>query len=420
MKHNDTKTARFLLTTLLVGVGLIWNGGFVFEAKATTTVTTSGDYTVLAPLPCIEGGGITCDKGNGSLQETVSFKTYVQYTINLLIGLSAVVAVVMIVWGGIEYMFTASFTGKKMGLEKVTHAIYGLVLILTSYIILRTIDPRLVEIPNTIVPKIEVQTWLQEDASALLTNKVINDSNRAVIENLEASKRIDAIRTEKTKVATDRASVTTQMEALDPSDPQFSEKMDRLELEADRLSAKNNDLEIEKQTETATIYFNGVLMKAITETVDSESNGAKMTYQQKIKKINEAKILLSKQIEDFRSKLVQLGQSDLSKLNGKAKTAQAELDLYILELVANSATVKYASDGMGIGGSSYKTSYVLATVSGADAEYKSKSDAVKYIQSEIAKIENVKKSLTDITLQNKLEQKITNLQNVIKANKTLN
>ena len=130
-------------------------------------LTTPSEYTVLAPLPCIPTPARTDSSGNsipevpcpsGDLQNVtkVSFQTYVQYAINLLIAVAAVAAVFMIVWGGFEYMTTAVVSGKSDGIKKVTNAIYGLVLVLASYLIIRTIDPRFVDIPTTLVPQLKL------------------------------------------------------------------------------------------------------------------------------------------------------------------------------------------------------------------------------------------------------------------------
>ena len=117
---------------LVILITLSITNSIAFSANDTPSTTPSaGNYTVLAPLPCIEGNGIKCGSGgNGSLQETVTFETYVQYTMNLLIALAAVWAVAMMVWAGIEYMFTNSFSAKKSSLDRFWNAIWGIVLIM--------------------------------------------------------------------------------------------------------------------------------------------------------------------------------------------------------------------------------------------------------------------------------------------------
>ncbi len=105
-------------------------------------------YTPLAPLPDVSSENL-------QLATTVDFKSYVTYAFNLLIALGAVAAVFMITWGGFEYMTTDAVNGKSEGLSKIQNAIYGLLLVLSSYLILKTIDPRFVNIPSTLVTPIE-------------------------------------------------------------------------------------------------------------------------------------------------------------------------------------------------------------------------------------------------------------------------
>jgi hypothetical protein len=104
-------------------------------------------YTPLAPLPNLE---------NMQPMKEVSFKTYVTYVFNLLIALGAVAAVFEITWGGFEYMTTDAVSGKTDGLKRIQNAIYGLLLILCSYLILKTIDPRFVSIPSSLVTPLQM------------------------------------------------------------------------------------------------------------------------------------------------------------------------------------------------------------------------------------------------------------------------
>ncbi|HTK32981.1 MAG TPA: pilin [Candidatus Paceibacterota bacterium] len=128
--------ALFVIATALVPIG-------VFASTPTS-------YTPLAPLP-----DVTSEKLQ--LATSVDFNSYVRYAFNLLIALGAVAAVFMITWGGFEYMTTDAVQGKSEGLNKIQNAIYGLLLILSSYLILRTIDPRFVNISSTIVPPLNIK-----------------------------------------------------------------------------------------------------------------------------------------------------------------------------------------------------------------------------------------------------------------------
>ena len=126
----------------------------------------SATYTLLEPLPCISSPAVTDASGkviqpaitcNNPQITKVDFATYVQYMFNLLIALAAVTAVFMIVWGGFQYMSADSFQNKSDGLKKLENAIYGLLLVLCSFLILRTIDPRLVNIPSTLVKPLDIK-----------------------------------------------------------------------------------------------------------------------------------------------------------------------------------------------------------------------------------------------------------------------
>jgi hypothetical protein len=119
---------------LLVPITLI-----LFVALFTNTLTSNivhaqpstDTYIPLAPLPGAAPAG-----GTG-------FNTYVRGMFALLIGIAAVLAVLMIVIGGIQYMSTDAISGKSEGKEKITQALYGLFLAMACWLILYTIDPKI-------------------------------------------------------------------------------------------------------------------------------------------------------------------------------------------------------------------------------------------------------------------------------------
>jgi len=147
---------------LAITASVVCLGALSASSVASAQTTDSNSYTLLAPLPCVQvtssnGATYGCPNGVGTLQnvKTVTFSTYIQFALNLFIALAAVAAVVMIVWGGLEYMMSAIPTVKTNGLDRVKNAVVGLIMVLASFIILRTIDPRLVDIPSTLVPQLK-------------------------------------------------------------------------------------------------------------------------------------------------------------------------------------------------------------------------------------------------------------------------
>jgi len=145
-------------------------------SPTTTEVKTELNYYPLAPLPgvgeenCKEVDGKTiCVKLAPQVCETDSsgketcrpctaddpaseckpglgFAGYLNAMIKIFIGICAVLAMIMIVMGGIQYMTSELVSGKAAGKEQITHAILGLLLALGAYAILNTINPNLLDV----------------------------------------------------------------------------------------------------------------------------------------------------------------------------------------------------------------------------------------------------------------------------------
>lgn len=111
----------------------------------TTTTPVDKTYHFLAPLPCTTPGTAGCD-ASGKL---VTFDPvgenkiggYLNMMIKIFIGICAVLAVIMIVIGGMQYMMTELISGKEAGRERITHAIFGLLLALGAWTLLNQINP---------------------------------------------------------------------------------------------------------------------------------------------------------------------------------------------------------------------------------------------------------------------------------------
>lgn len=87
-------------------------------------------YTLLAPI----GDLITAPTNIGD---------YFNILLEIAIGLCAVLAVIMIVIGGIQYMGDESIFGKTEAKGQITKAILGLLIALGAFALLNTIDPAL-------------------------------------------------------------------------------------------------------------------------------------------------------------------------------------------------------------------------------------------------------------------------------------
>jgi hypothetical protein len=89
------------------------------------------DYTTLAPLP--------------GVKPTTNLTDYLPNVFNLSIGIAAVLAFIVITIGGVLYATTDALSGKSQGREYITNAIWGLLLVIGSYVILYTINPQILD-----------------------------------------------------------------------------------------------------------------------------------------------------------------------------------------------------------------------------------------------------------------------------------
>ncbi len=102
----------------------------------------AGERVSYIPLAPIEGTYDTCT-ADGNCQ--TDFLVYVSGLSKLAIGFSFVLAILMIIWGGVEYISTDAVYNKNDGKQKIQNALIGLLLVISAYVILRTINPTLVE-----------------------------------------------------------------------------------------------------------------------------------------------------------------------------------------------------------------------------------------------------------------------------------
>ncbi len=211
-------------------------------------------YTLLEPLPCLDGVDTGCTPGN--LQEKIDISSYILYVYNLAFAASVFLAIVMIIWGGFEYITSEIPFIKSDGKSKIEKAITGLVMVLASYLILQTIDPRLVnvntELPALKVDKNKVNDYLKnqnEYQSELVKNlsaagatntKQIND-NVSKLNDLKAKKaEID----EKIRVVKENSATVapTDLDVLYSESDVIDSKIKELESSQLSLVAENKGL----------------------------------------------------------------------------------------------------------------------------------------------------------------------------------
>ncbi len=111
--------------------------GVRHSAFAQTPPPPPPEYNLLAPLP-LEGAG------NG-VNSKININAYVKGMFQLAIGLAGGLAVLRIITGGIKYMTTDAFGEKGDAKDTIRDAVVGLLLAISAYTILATINPKLVD-----------------------------------------------------------------------------------------------------------------------------------------------------------------------------------------------------------------------------------------------------------------------------------
>lgn len=121
------------------------------DTKSSTPLNPPcGYYQLLAPIIT----GSDTDITNFNPADKNALGGYLNTMLRIFIGICAVLAMGMIVLGGLEYMTSELGSSKESGKKKITGALLGLVLALGSYALLNTINPDLL---NTDI-NIEQQT----------------------------------------------------------------------------------------------------------------------------------------------------------------------------------------------------------------------------------------------------------------------
>ena len=96
---------------------------------------------LLAPLP----GQTTSD--------VPDIPNYIRDIYQFGLGIAGVLAMLMIIWGAIEYTVSGAVDRKADAKDRITQAILGLVLLLATVLILNTISPDLTNFQN-IIPQL--------------------------------------------------------------------------------------------------------------------------------------------------------------------------------------------------------------------------------------------------------------------------
>ena len=153
---------NFLLLTIFLCVGFVSHGQLSY-VEATTEIepgesgpqgptvnppATTTPSTAVAPATPSSGGfvpltnlpGLPDDTGKRTLAD------YINVLFRLSIGIGALIAVIKITFAGIKYMGTDSFSSKEEAKKDITSALLGLLIMLSTVVILQLIYPDILNI----------------------------------------------------------------------------------------------------------------------------------------------------------------------------------------------------------------------------------------------------------------------------------
>jgi len=134
---------KFILS---LGIVALFAGGYLHVQAQTQPFCQNGSctYTSLEPLPGLPDcygpnpNPAVCKNPGSSFAELVS-KSF-----QLLLGIGATIAVVMLIIGALTYMFSDVVSNKTKAIARIRGAMWAIVLLVSSYLILNTINPDLV------------------------------------------------------------------------------------------------------------------------------------------------------------------------------------------------------------------------------------------------------------------------------------
>jgi hypothetical protein len=105
-----------------------------FLASASSAFGQASDYVPMVGFPGLENAsGLTTQQ-------------YVQAIYNLAISVGALLAVIQIIFAGVEYMFSDVVTSKSAAIKRIRGSLLGLLIIISAVLLLQTINPDLLNL----------------------------------------------------------------------------------------------------------------------------------------------------------------------------------------------------------------------------------------------------------------------------------
>lgn len=174
--NNMNMIRRYFGIIGLIAVVLVLSGGFV-SAQTTSTATpssTTPSFTISYP-----------DFANPNVtQDPASF---VQNLYTYALGISGVLAVIMIVYGGVKYVVSAgNASALSDALDIIKNAVWGIVLLAGAYLILNTINPEITALKNPVLDPIPDVVDEVDDVVVDLPGDISDEEIQALAQKAQA------------------------------------------------------------------------------------------------------------------------------------------------------------------------------------------------------------------------------------------
>ncbi len=131
--------------------------------KDTECTKAGGSWSTVQPAEC-EAGQRYCYPTPkpielqihlGEIETVLGIGTYINAFYSYGLGAAAIIAVVMIMIGGVQWMIGSSVGSVDAARKRITNAAVGLILLMAAYLILNTVNPYLVQFKTIELPMIK-------------------------------------------------------------------------------------------------------------------------------------------------------------------------------------------------------------------------------------------------------------------------
>jgi hypothetical protein len=314
LKKIFSSLSLMAIGTFILGGAILASTVSALPANAQTTGFGSNqaiNYNLLAPLPFTNNCPVSTiqNYGPGSPDCQTDFLTYIKGGYKLFVACTAILAVIMIIWGGFEYMISGSEAGKNQGKERGINALWSLGFALFSFLVLNLIHPALTKV-TLFVPPINAPQFDQ-------TSNLIGDiDEQANIDRGIISRALN----------TNIDSLQNQYNSIQDSCESGDIEPDDCEAQLEELKTKIDAVEVQALTETAInkinrngqLQFNNIIGSG---TITTQAYAAAIELQVEV-------------ITDANSRI--------ADLNARGKTAEANAVKAELEKVSDSMAAALA------------------------------------------------------------------------------